>query len=431
MNNRKLTNQYKTLNLAEVALPICIDRFEDGRLIDKEGNAYLDFSSGYCVTNTGWQNPEVTKAVKEQLNKISYSAPWFPTKEAIDLAETLHRLTNHQFAKCVRATGGAEANEIVFKASYALNKKPGVLSFHRAYHGGSRFAVNISDREAFNFPATPYSNQFHKVEPPYCYRCPLKENPESCSVQCASLVENALIENPDIGVFFLEPVIGSGGVIPMPESYVQKVKDILAAHDVIMVFDEVITGFGRIGAMTSMELFNVIPDAITFAKGMGGGTVPIGAAMLSERLAKALEPFEDVSATFAWTPIACAAANANIRVIERNQLCHRAKEKGAELLDKVKSLFNTYLPENTGEVRGKGLLIGVEFVNNQYEKVFFKRLNQRLSLTLVRSGLMICQSWDYNVLLICPPLNMPDEDLELGLQILEIELKKMAVKAVA
>ncbi len=426
MKNRAITKKYKSLNLGEVALPVCIERSQDNELVDIEGNVYIDFTSGYGVTNVGWQRKELIDAAKAQLDKLTYSPPWFPTEETLALSELLHAITNHQFDKCVRATGGAEANEIIFKASYCMNEKPGVLSFYRSYHGGSRFAVNLSDNETFHFPSVPHPATYHKIHPPYCYRCPLGKDPETCGLACADMIEQTIIENPDIGIFYLEPVIGSGGVILLPKEYLEKARQICKKHKVTFVFDEVITGFGRLGALTAMELFDIVPDAVAFAKGMGGGVIPIGAAMLSEPLAKALGEYEDVSPTFAWTPIACAVAKTSIELTIREDLSGQAAAKGDYLLQKLRILFEQYLPEYTGEIRGRGLLIGIELVNNQEERKPHVRLAQRLSLGLVRSGLMICESWDFHIMLLCPPLNISQDHLDKAIAIFEKELQGLA-----
>ncbi len=188
----------------------------------------------------------------------------------------------------------------------------------------------------------------------------------------------------------------------------------------------VITGFGRLGAVTAMDLYNIVPDAVAFAKGMGSGIVPIGAALLNDNLSNSYSEFEDVSPTFAWTPLACAVSKANIDLLLKEKLPEKAMKKGKYLLNQLNYLFYKYLPDNTGEIRGVGMIIGIELVNNRKEKKPFSRLIQRLSLGLVRNGLMICETWNFKVIFICPPLNISQSQINEALNIIENELRKLS-----
>lgn len=263
------------------------------------------------------------------------------------------------------------------------------------------------------------------VPAPYCFRCPLNLERDSCGVACTDLVEKAIESNPDIGLFICEPVLGSGGVVIPPAGYLQRVQEICRARGVVFALDEVMTGFGRLGWMTAAEGFGLEPDAISFGKGMGGGTVPIGAAMLSEPLAAALTEYEDVSPTFAWTPLACAAAVANIGLILDEELPGRSLRLGADLLADVRRLFHSYLPDRTGDVRGQGLMIGIELVLDQESHEPALSLMRRLVISLVRGGLMVKVSWDFRVIILMPPLNVSRSDLTRALSILEAQLKRL------
>ncbi len=423
MNNKEKTKKYKSINTGEVALPICISHIENNIMYDIEQNSYIDFTSGFGVTNAGWQRIEVINAIKNQLDKLIYSSPWFPTNEAIELSELLLSIMPENSFMCSRSTGGAESNETILKASYALNGKKDVLSLARSYHGGSKFTVNMSDVESFRLPKLPSKNQYHKAPSPYCYRCPFGKLHDSCNMECGLAVEDIIKNNPDIGIFYLEPVIGSGGVIIPPQKYFNIVQEICRTHNVTFVFDEVITGFGRLGMLTGMDMFNVVPDAVSFGKGMGGGFIPIGASVLSKDLAEVFSKYEDVSATFAWTPLACVAAKSNIELIIKEDLALKSKDKGFYLMEQLQFLFNKYIPEQLGEVRGKGLLIGVELVENQLSKKPAIRLIKTLTFSLIRNGLMVCTSWDFQVLIFMPPLNISNSDIDKALDIVESQLQ--------
>jgi len=423
-----MSRRYREINIGEIAMPICICKTERNSLIDVDGNAYLDFSSGYGVTNSGWHRKELIEDIKAGLEKLCYSPPWFPTQESIQLSEILLSLAPHNLTKCARATGGAEANETIFKAVYALSEKKGILSLTRSYHGGSKFSVNLSDADTFRLPKLPAFLEYHKVSAPYCYRCPLNKKPSTCKTECAYLVEDAIKNNSDIGVFFVEPVIGSGGAIVFKDDYLQMVQQICRHYKVIFALDEVITGFGRIGEITASKYYHLEPDAISLGKGMSSGLIPIGAAVLSEELANALQNYEDVAATFAWTPIACLAARLNIEMILHERLADRASQKGKYLLQQLCFLFNKYLPDNTGDIRGLGLLIGIELVESKKTKKPSLHLMKRIGFGLVKNGLMVCTSWDFQTIILMPPLNISDQELEKGLNIIETQLKHFSIQ---
>ena len=417
--NREGVKKYRELNLGEVSLPICFDHVEGAYLADREGNRYLDFTSGYGVTSTGWLRPEIRDAIHDQLQRSAYAPPWLPTPEAIALGELLLSITSLNLVKCARATGGADANEIIFKAVYAATGKKGVLSFHRSYHGGTRFALAISDAEEFHLPQLPTGNEMHQVEPPYCFRCPFGKHPSHCRLECTQAIEKLFAENKDIGCFFLEPVIGSGGVIVPPPDYLKRVRALCDQYGVFLVFDEVLTGFGRIGSLTAAGHFGVRPDAISFAKGMSAGYAAIGAALLCEELAKGVKATEDVSSTFAWTPLACRIAQTNIELIIRERLHENADKQGAYLQQRLRELFDHYLPGRTIDIRGMGLLIGIEPVKDPVSKTPDTRLVRQLIISAFRKGLLLCASWDFRVLVLMPPLNISKASMEDGLDRLE------------
>lgn len=423
--NREAARRYSQVNTGEVAMPICVVRAEGNDLIDIDGNRYLDFSSGSGVVNAGWQRQEVAEVVKAQVERLSYCAPWFPTEEAAALSELLVSITPPHLTKCARATGGTDANETICRAAYAYTGRPGVVTLSRAYHGGSRLAVNMSDAEAFRLPLNPIALDRHMVPAPHCFRCPLDLHPESCGIACTGLIEEVLADHPKVGLLLCEPVLGSGGVIVPPAAYLRRVQAICQARGVLFALDEVMTGFGRLGWVTATEGYGLEPDAVSFGKGMGGGTVPIGAAMLSEPLAEALTRYEDVSPTFAWTPLACAAATANIRLILGEDLPARSRQLGAFLLAEVRRLFKTLLPDQPGDIRGQGLMVGIELVQDaETRKPALSRM-RRLVIGLVRGGLLVKVSWDFRVIILMPPLNISESDLARGLEIIERQLQTL------
>ena len=426
VTNREHIKKYKQVNVGEVSLPVCFDKAKGSYLFDTEGNSYLDFTSGYGVTSSGWLREEITNAIQQQLLRAAYAPPWLPTREAIDLSELLINITPASLVQCARATGGADANEIIFKAIYAATGKKGIISFRRSYHGGTHFTLNISDAECFHLPKLPVGAEFHLMDSPYCYRCPHGKTPDSCNLECTKSIEELMKKEKDIGSFFLEPVIGSGGVIIPPLKYLARIKELCKHYNVFLVADEVLTGFGRLGSLTACDLFKIEPDALSFAKGMGAGYIGIGAAVLNEELSCAIKKYEDVSSTFAWTPLACCIAKTNIELIIKEKLDEQAKNNGNFLIHETALLFQKYLPEKTGEIRGLGLMIGIEMVEDSDSKIPDKRIVQKFVIAALRQGLMVCASWDFQTLIMMPPLNTSKKELKEGLNKIEDVLKQVS-----
>jgi taurine---2-oxoglutarate transaminase len=421
--NRQLIKKYKEINLGEVSLPVCFHHAKGAYLYDHDGKAFLDFTSGYGVTSTGWLRTEITDIIAQQLQRSAYAPPWLPTEEAIQLSDLLLQLTPPNLVKCARAIGGADANEIIFKAVFGCTGKNGIISFYRSYHGGTHFTLNISDAETFRLPQLPGGAEFHFVDAPYCYRCPYGKTPDSCQLECTRAIEQLMAVEKDIGSFFVEPVIGSGGVIIPPLKYLQRIRELCNYYKVFLVFDEVLTGFGRLGAITASDLFNIQPDAISFAKGMSAGYAAVGAGVMNEELADGIKRYEDVSATFAWTPLSCCIAKANIELILQDDLPGNAARQGTQLLQEIHLLFETYLPGQVGDIRGLGLMIAIELVTDRQTKTPDKKLVQKFVIAALREGLMVCASWDFQSIILMPPLNITEEEIKEGVERMEAVLR--------
>ncbi len=423
----ELVRRYSAITTADVAGSVAFRTGSGLTITDTDGRDYLDFIAGYGVVNTGWQRPEILAAIERQLKVSTFAPPWFPTREALELAEALLELVPPSVRVCARATGGAEANEVALKAHYALRGGK-VLTVGRAYHGGTSRTLALSDAKTFRLPMSPMPES-PRVPPAYCYRCPWGKTFPDCSLECASAVDEAVRDDRTITGLLLEPAIGSGGAIVPPQAYFDAIKEIVARRGLTLILDEVMTGCGRLGAFTAAELFGLRPDAITFAKALGGGYVPIGAALLNPELAEALRAYEDVSATLAWTPLACAATLANLKILKDERLAERAAAMGEKLLAGLKELFGRLLPGRTGDIRGKGLLIGIELVKDRKTREPALTLTKRLALRAFRGGLLLGTSWDWQTLILMPPLTFDDAALQRALDILETALNACAARA--
>lgn len=424
LNNKDLTDKYLRMTGHGTLYPIVFNNASRCEIIDIEGNKYIDFSSGYGVVNVGWQRKELVKVIQTHANKSCFAVPWMVNQESIQLAEKLINLTPENLQKCIRATGGADANETGIKAVYSKHGGE-ILSYFFSYHGGTSATLALGDSRRFGFPGNPSRLPELKVYPPYCYRCPTNHSFGTCSFDCAENIEQILKKNHKIKMMIIEPVIGSGGIIVPPEGYWKILSEICNRHGIKLIIDEVLTGFGRTGTLFAVDQMEIVPDVLTLSKGMCSGYIPIGASIMTSELSDHLiKNYNDVSSTYAWTPLACAVALANIDLIINEKLDLNAQKLGTYLKDQLNEIFNHYLPDKTGEIRGKGLMIGVELVKDKKTREPAHFLGKKIILACQRNGLIIAAAWSWNVLVFLPPLVVTTEEADKGLNILEDTLRR-------
>lgn len=424
MKNKEVVQLTKQYQITDLSFPASFASSKGVRFTDIEGNEYIDLSSGYGVVNVGWQHPKMVAALQEQATKSCYAPPWMVTEESAILSEKLCNRMPATNYKSFRATGGSDANEIARKVISSYYGTANVLSFHRSYHGGSHASLGISDIEAFKLPEIKKEYKEYKVQPPYCMRCPLKKDPRGCSFECTDEISKTLKQNRDIKIFFAEPILGSGGVITPPKGYYKKLKEICDAFQVALVFDEVLTGNGRTGHYLASEYFEVTPAAITLAKGLASGFAAIGAALIQEKYIEHFTQFDDVSSSFAWSPLSCALALKNMEILDHEKLISNAAIQGEYLKTHFTEILQKYHPDQFGEVRGLGLMLGCEMVNNQQDKLTNHKLHMRILLGMLKRGVMWCASWDYNTMIALPPLSITREECDEVLNVLELTVKR-------
>jgi taurine--2-oxoglutarate transaminase len=316
MTNKEVVSLTKEFQVADLSFPASFSSAKGVRFKDIEGNEYVDMSSGYGVVNLGWQHEKMVRALQKQVEKSTYSPPWMVNEESALLGKKLVSLMPESGCKCFRATGGSDANEIARKVFFSKFGQGEVLSFYRSYHGGTHLSLGISDIEAFGLPEIKKEYKEYKVDPPYCFRCPVKKNPTNCKFECTEPIEKVMDSNRNINVFFAEPILGSGGVITPPKGYFKHLHNLCQNKNVVLVMDEVLTGSGRTGYFLASEYYGISPDAITLAKGLASGFGAIGAAIIKDEHVQAYTQYDDVSSTFAWTPMSCAMALKNIEILE-------------------------------------------------------------------------------------------------------------------
>lgn len=359
--------------------PLIVDRADGVYVQDIDGKSYLDTVASLWNVNVGHNRREVIEAMKTQLDKLAYYSTFQNTSNppAIELSARLMRLFEpEKMRKVFFSSGGSDAVETALKLArqyWKLNGQPGrtqFISLRWGYHGVHFGGASINGNPMFRQAYEPLLPGCHLAESPYTYRNPWNESDPArlaqlCLQQLAQVIEQVGADK--IAAFVAEPVQGAGGVIVPHESYWPGLRALLDLHGILLISDEIVTGFGRIGSMCGARAWGVEPDIMAMAKGINSGYVPLGATLVNERVASAWDQ-PDVPAalmhgyTYSGHALACAAANANLDIVESEDLPQRAAEVGAYMQEALQSL-NAYA--RVGEVRGMGMMAAVELVKDK------------------------------------------------------------------
>jgi adenosylmethionine-8-amino-7-oxononanoate aminotransferase len=383
-NGQFMLHPFADPNVIEKDKPLIIDSGKGALVYDIDGNEYVDGQGGLWNVNVGHGRREIIDAITEQLESLQYYSLFAGTTntKAIELSKLLVDLTETEgMRKAFFSSGGSEAIESALKLTrqyWHLMGRPQrskIISLQRAYHGVGFGGISANGTPAFRRVFEPLMNGFIRVETPYLYRNPFTSDPAELAAICANLLDR-LIENegPEtVGAFIAEPVQGAGGLIVPPEEYWPLVRKVCDKHGILLIADEVVTGFGRCGSLFGSRMWGVKPDMMVFAKGINSGYIPLGVTMLNERIESAFAGREDASFmhgnTYQGHPIACAAALANLDIVVKERLADNAGEVGRYFLRELASLASRQ--KHVGDVRGRGLMIGVELVADRKTKQKF------------------------------------------------------------
>jgi len=398
---------------------------------DVDGNLFIDFNSGLAVLNVGHCHPKVVKAIQEQAKKLlHYSLTDFYYEEAVELAKKLVEITPGSFKKRVfYGNSGAEAVEgsIKITRGYFKGQRPYIIAFTGSFHGRTMGAVSLtSSKPVQRKYFSPLLPCVEHVPYPYCYRCPFKLEYPECGCWCIDFIEEWVLKkyiSPDeVCAVFFEPIAGEGGYIDPPKECWQKLRKLTEKHGILLVADEVQSGNGRSGKWYAIEHWDVAPDILATAKGIASG-LPLGVIVGREEVMTL--PKGSHASTFGGNPVACVAAKAVIEVIEEEKLLENATKLG----EYIKKRFNELKDELEiiGDVRGKGLMIGVELVRNKDTKEpAVKELSYVINECFKRGILVI--SAGISALRIAPPLVITKELVDKGLEIIENVLREVCRK---
>lgn len=405
-----------------------IVRGDNARVWDSDGNEYIDALAGLFCVNAGYGRAEIAQAAARQMTDIAFVSPFsFANLPAVELAARLAELAPlGPAARVFFTSGGSEAVESALKIAKQFQYLQGyagrtkTISRRYAYHGTTLGALSISGLPGLRTPFGPLVPGARHVSIPHRSCCRACRLAPGCVGACSDEIE-ALIEFEGahtIAAIVLEPVQNSGGALVPPPDYLRTVRQICDHHGIVLIMDEVITAFGRLGAWFGSSLFGIEPDIITVAKGLTSGYMPLGAALVRRRIADAFLGDESHKLlhglTYGGHPVAAAAANANLDILEREQLPQRATVMGEYLARQLDAALRTH--PNVGEIRGMGLFWAIELVQDRStgQPLAEERLMGWLSDQLKRRGI-ICRADDRldPVIQLAPPLTIPRSDLDL------------------
>lgn len=402
---------------------IFIDKARNAELWDIEGNRYIDFGTGIAVCNTGHSHPAVVAAVKEQIERFSHTCVMVtPYDSAVRLAEMLNELApGNSPKKTIFVTTGAEAVENAVKIARAHTGRRGIIAFNGGFHGRTLLAMGLTGK------ITPYKNLFGPF-PGSVYHAPFPIPFHGVSVKDALQALQSLfkvdIAPEDVAAIIVEPVQGEGGFYPAPNEFMVSLRDLCDEHGIVLVADEIQTGFGRTGKFFACEHAGIEPDLLTTAKGIAGG-YPLAAVVGKAEIMDAPLP-GGLGGTYAGSPVGCAAALAVLDIIEHEGLVARAAEIGRRAKAKLQAIQQQY-PNVIGEIRAdRGAMIAIELVKNGDAAQPDAGLTKSLVSTAPQNGLILLSCGvNGNVIRILPPLTISDEHLDEGLAIFADCLKSL------
>ena len=399
--------------------PLVVRRGEGAMIEDVDGNRFLDFNAGIAVVATGHCHPRVVEAIREQAgNLIHMSGTDFYYEALVDLAEKLATLAPGDVERRVSfGNSGAEAMEGAMKLARYSTGRPGFIAFLGSFHGRTMGALSLTARKAVQRrgfgPLVP-----GVVHAPYpnCYRCPFGQTPANCAVECAKFIEDTLLKTiapaDEVAAIVIEPVQGEGGYIVPPRKFFDELARMTEKYGILLVCDEVQSGMGRTGKMWASEHFGITPDIMTVAKGIASG-LPLGATVARADL-MTWAPGAHAS-TFGGNPVACAAALVTIELLEQ-ELIDNAARMGAHLMARLRD-WPARFPI-VGDVRGLGLMLGIELVRDQQSKTKAPELRDRVVDLAFERGLLILGAGD-NSLRLCPALVITRDQCDFALDTLE------------
>ncbi|BBF41525.1 acetylornithine aminotransferase [Lachnospiraceae bacterium KM106-2] len=393
-------------------------------LYTEDGRKVLDFASGVAVNNLGNKNERVAKAIKDQLDTmihVGHNVVYY--ESYVKLAEKLVELTGGD-TKVYFSNSGAEANEGAMKLAKYVTKRPGIISFVNSFHGRTIGSVSITgSNSAYRKYYEPLLPSVYWAQYANCYRCPFHQEKGSCHMECLKQFDEIfshMIDPECVAAMVVEPVQGEGGYIVPPKEFLQGLRKICDDHGIMLIFDEVQTGVGRTGELYAYQTFDVRPDIFTTAKAIGGG-IPLSAIVAKKEIMDQW-PAGAHGGTFGGNPLACAAALENLQIIEEDHLLDHCKEMGSYFMKRLYDLKEKYTV--IGDVRGVGLMIGMEIVSEDGEPdAALTALIKKQALE--KDVLLLTCGSSHNVVRFIAPLIVTQKEIDIAVTAIDAILKEM------
>lgn len=421
--------------------PLIIERGEGSYLVDVQGNRYLDGISSLWVTVHGHAHPVLTQAIKDQVDKIAHTTLLgLANVPSIQLAKKLVEITPRGLTKVFYSDAGATSVEIALKIAFQYwqqqsdplgRQKKKFISLTEAYHGDTVGAVSVGGMDLFHATYRDLLFEGFRAPTPYCYRCSLGRERDTCDLACAQVVEDIMVEHhQDVAAMIVEPLVqGAAGMITAPEGYLRKLRELCTKYNILLIADEVAVGFGRTGTLFACEQEDVRPDLMCIAKGLTGGYLPVAATLTTETIFQAfLGELQEGKTfyhghTFTGNPVGCAVALANIELIERTSLIEHVQHLARRLSSELEQFK---LLRHVGDIRQKGLMVGIELVKDQQTKEPYsleENIGHQVILEARQHGLIIRPLGD--VIVLMPILAMSEEELAQVVSIAYQAIKKV------
>ena len=408
--------------------PIAIVQAEGALVTDADGNRLIDFGGGIGVVNTGHREASVVAAVRGQLDRFAHVCFPVSTYEPyVELAERLNQVTpgNHS-KRTFFVNSGAEAVENAVKVARSFTRRQAIVCFEHGFHGRTNLALALTSKAIpYKQGFGPFAPEVYRIPFPYCYRCEVRQQSggaRQCCMASGPHLEQVFagtVDPDSVAAIIIELELGEGGFVPAPREYVSALAQFARSHGILLIVDEIQTGFGRTGKLFACEHYDLVPDIITTAKSLAGG-LPLAAITGRADVMDAPSP-GGLGGTYGGNPLACAAALAVLDAMETQQLPAR----GARMGDRIRTRFCQWAERHPciGDVRGLGAMVGMELVQSRETRAPDKVLTARLQAAALERGVILLSSGTFgNTVRVLAPLTTPDEIMDEGLDAVETAL---------
>ena len=435
LDSYEVENIFHSWSYQPAQSPMRVVSSKGVRFVTEDGRERLDFSSCFVSHNIGHQDPRVVEAICEQAKTLCAFAPNFSNKPRAVLAKMLAEITPGDLSRSFISLGGTEANEAAVKICHQYTGRRKIIARYRSYHGATATSMTLSAGDPRNWAQVLGGTEWVSVPQPYCYRCMFGQKYPECGLQCVKYVDEVIeLEGGSekmAGIIF-EPVTGANGIIVPPPEYFPRLREVCDKWGVLMIADEVMSGFGRTGRWFAMDHWGVVPDIMTMAKGATCAYLPLGVTIVRKPIGDRFkEQFFSHGATFAGHALCCAAAVRTIQIYQEDNLIENSEKMGKYLLEKAMELKGKH--PCIGDVRGLGLFVGLELVKNRKTKEpimpiaakILPGMNPKLEVAkkLAEMGMMAMAANPGNIIAMAPPLIIKKDEIDEGVAIMDKALE--------